>query len=246
MMAGFAGAGQWGSETELALADAEAGLYGGRHQTIWRVKMRTFPIVMALAVATIAQTATAQAPGSRNVAAISGGTYTAAPEHTLVVWTLDHLGFTPYTGMFGSVTGSLTFDPNKPEATRVEVTIPVAKATTASTGLTQHLLRPGKEGGKPDFFGPAPADARFVSTKLVTSGQTAKLTGDFTFNGVTKPVTLDVSFYGAGRTPPNMGGKENIGFRATGTIRRSEFGLGFGVPFVGDEVKLEIAAAFQK
>ena len=208
--------------------------------------MRMFPIVMALAVATIAQTASAQAPGSRNPAAITGGTYTADPDHTLVVWTLDHLGFTPYTGMFGSVTGSLTFDPIKPEATRVEMTIPVAKVTTASTGLTQHLLRPGKESGKPDFFGPTPADARFVSTKLVTSGQTAKLTGDFTFNGVTRPVTLDVSFYGAGRTPPNMGGKENIGLRATGTIRRSEFGLGFGVPFVGDEVKLDIAAAFQK
>ena len=169
--------------------------------------MRMFPIVMALAVATIAQTASAQAPGSRNPAAITGGTYTADPDHTLVVWTLDHLGFTPYTGMFGSVTGSLTFDPIKPEATRVEMTIPVAKVTTASTGLTQHLLRPGKESGKPDFFGPTPADARFVSTKLVTSGQTAKLTGDFTFNGVTRPVTLDVSFYGAGRTPPNMGGK---------------------------------------
>ena len=120
--------------------------------------------------------ASAQAPGSRNPAVISGGTYTADPDHTLVLWTLDHLGFTPYTGMFGSV--------------------------TASTGLTQHLLRPGKEGGKPDFFGPTPADARFVSTKLVISGQTAKLTGDFTFNGVTRPVTLDVTFYGAGRTHP--------------------------------------------
>jgi polyisoprenoid-binding protein YceI len=203
-------------------------------------------IITLAALALIASAASAQVPGSRNPAAISGGTYTADPDHTLVVWTLDHLGFTPYTGMFGDITGSLTIDPKQPNAAKVDVTIPVAKVTTASTGLTQHLLRPGKDGGKPDFFGPTPADARFVSTKLVTSGQTAKLTGDFTFNGVTKPVTLDVSFYGAGRTPPNMGGKENIGFRATGTIRRSEFGLGFGIPFVGDVVKLEIAAAFQK
>lgn len=208
--------------------------------------MQKFPMVMALAIASIPLTATAQAQGSRNVAAISGGTYTADPDHTLVVWTLDHLGFTPYTGIFGSVTGSLTFDPKQPHATKLDVTIPVAKVTTASTGLAQHLMRPGKDGGKPDFFGPNPTDARFSSTKLVTNGQTAKLTGDFTFNGVTLPVTLDVTFYGAGRTPPNMGGKENIGFRAVGTIRRSEFGLGFGVPFVGDEVKLDIAAAFQK
>ncbi len=198
------------------------------------------------ALALLATTAAAQVPGSRNPAAISGGTYTADPEHTLVTWTLDHLGFSPYTGIFGSVTGTLTLDPNNPNAAKVDVTIPVAKVTTASSGLTQHLLRPGKDGGKPDFFGPAPADAHFVSTRLVTSGQTAKLTGDFTFNGVTRPVTLDVTFYGAGKTPPQMGGKENVGFRATGTIRRSDFGLGFGVPIVGDEVKLEIAAAFVK
>jgi polyisoprenoid-binding protein YceI len=210
------------------------------------MKMRMFPIMLTLAVAAIAQSATAQAPGSRNPAAISGGTYSADPDHTLVVWTLDHLGFTPYTGMFGDITGSLTIDPKQPNAAKVDVTIPVAKVTTASTGLTQHLLRPGKDGGKPDFFGPTPANARFVSTKLVTTGQAAKLTGDFTFNGVTRPVTLDVTFYGAGTMPATMGGKENIGFRATGTIRRSDFGLGFGIPLVGDAVKLDIAAAFRK
>lgn len=203
-------------------------------------------LIALAALALVASTAAAQVPGSRNPAAISGGTYTADPEHTLVTWTLDHLGFSPYSGIFGSVTGTLTLDPKNLEAAKLDVTIPVAKVTTASAGLTQHLLRPGKDGGKPDFFGPTPADARFVSTRIVTSGQTAKLTGDFTFNGVTRPVTLDVTFYGAGKTPPQMGGKENIGFRATGTIKRSEFGLGFGVPIVGDEVTLDIAAAFQK
>jgi polyisoprenoid-binding protein YceI len=121
-----------------------------------------------------------------------------------------------------------------------------AKVTTASAALNQHLLRPGKDGGKPDFFGPTPADARFVSTKVVTSGETAKVTGDFTLNGVTRPVTLDVHFYGAGKLPAAMGGKDNIGFHATGTIRRSDFGLGFFVPMLGDMVKLDISAAFQK
>lgn len=205
--------------------------------------MRLFPL---FAIGLLATAATAQVPGSRNVAAISGGTYSADPEHTLVMWTLDHLGFTPYTGIFGGITGSLSIDPKQPGAARVDVTIPVIKVTTASAGLTSHLLRPGKDGGKPDFFGPVPTDARFVSTKLETSGETAKLTGDFTFNGVTRPITLNVTFYGAGKLPPQMGGKENIGFRATGSIKRSEFGLGYGVPIVGDEVKLEIAAAFQK
>lgn len=208
--------------------------------------MRLFIAALALAsTAALAQAPTA-APGSKNVAAITGGTYTADPNHTLVTWTLDHLGFTPYTGIFGDVSGTLQFDPKNPNATKVDMTIPVSKVTTANSGLTAHLTRAGKDGGKPDFFGAAAADARFVSTSVVASGQTAKLTGNLTLNGVTRPVTLDVHFYGAGKMPAAMGGKENVGFHAVGTIMRSQFGLGFGLPMIGDSVKLDIAAAFQK
>ena len=206
-------------------------------------------LILAAALALAATPIVAQgpsAPGTKNAAAVTGGTYTADAGHTLVTWTLDHLGFSPYTGIFGDVTGTLTIDPKNLNATKVDMTIPVSKVTTASSGLTAHLTRAGKDGGKPDFFGAAAADARFVSTSVVASGQTAKLTGNLTLNGVTKPVTLDVHFYGAGKMPAGMGGKENVGFRATGTIMRSQFGLGFGAPMVGDEVKLDISAAFQK
>ncbi|HVF94737.1 MAG TPA: YceI family protein [Sphingomonas sp.] len=201
---------------------------------------------LALAAAPILAQGPTAAPGSKNPAAVTGGTYKADPGHTLVTWTLDHLGFSPYTGIFGDVTGTLTLDPKNLGATKVDMTIPVSKVTTASSGLTAHLTRAGKAGGKPDFFGAAAADARFVSTAVVATGQTAKLTGNLTLNGVTKPVTLDVHFYGAGKMPAQMGGKENVGFHAVGTIMRSEFGLGFGIPMVGDAVKLDIAAAFQK
>jgi polyisoprenoid-binding protein YceI len=207
------------------------------------------PLILAAAaiLATpIAAQQAPKAPGSKSTSAITGGTYTADPGHTLVTWTLDHLGLSPYTGIFGDVTGTLTFDPKAPNAAKVEMTIPVSKVTTASSGLTAHLTRAGKDGGKPDFFGASAADARFVSTSVVVRGQTAKVTGNLTLNGVTKPVVLDASFYGAGKAPAQMGGKENIGFHATGTIMRSQFGLGFGVPMVGDAVKLDIAAAFQK
>jgi polyisoprenoid-binding protein YceI len=207
-------------------------------------------IAYALALALASASAVAQAPsappGSRNPAAITGGTYTVDPGHTLVVWTLDHLGVSPYTGMFGDVTGTLVLDRKNPNAARVDVTIPLSKVVTASAGLTAHLLQPGKDGGKADFFGASPADARFVSTKVVAAGQKAKITGNLTLNGITRPVTLDASFYGAGKMPAQMGGKENIGFSATATILRSQFGLGFGVPMVGDSVKLNISAAFQK
>jgi polyisoprenoid-binding protein YceI len=185
-------------------------------------------------------------PGSRNPAAVTGGSYTVDSGHTLVTWTLDHLGFSPYTGIFGDVTGTLQLDPKNLAATKVDITIPVAKVTTASSGLTSHLLRPGKDGGKADFFGASPADARFVSTSVAPKGETATMTGNLTLNGVTRPVTLTVHFYGAGKAPAMMGGKENVGFHAVGTIKRSEFGLGYGVPVIGDAVKLDIAAAFQK
>jgi polyisoprenoid-binding protein YceI len=188
------------------------------------------------------------APGKKDASLISGGTYQADPAHTLVEWELNHLGFSPYFGLFGDVSGTLQLDPKAPQNAKVSVTIPVSKVTTASQGLTDHLLRAPKDaGGKPDFFGPSPADATFVSTAVKPRGTgMADVTGNLTLNGVTKPVTLAVTFYGAGKMPAQMGGGENVGFEAMGTIKRSDFGMGQMVPMLGDDVKLKIAAAFQK
>ncbi len=209
--------------------------------------MRSVIAAALLATSTIvlAQTPTAP-PGSRNPAAVSGGTYSVDPAHTLVVWTVDHLGISPYTGVFGDVTGTLSIDPKRPNRAQVDVVIPVSKVITASAGLTEHLLRAGKNGAKPDFFGANPGNARFVSTAVIASGQKARIRGQLSLNGVTMPVTLEASFYGAGKLPAAMGGEENIGFRATGTILRSQFGLTTGIPMVGDAVKLDISAAFRK
>jgi polyisoprenoid-binding protein YceI len=194
----------------------------------------------------VAQQAPSGPPGTNNVAAITGGTYTVDAGHTLVQWSVDHLGFNPYFGLFGNVTGTLTLDPKNPAAAKVDVTIPVAEVTTASAGLTKHLLKPAEAGKQADFFGAAPAPARFVSTRVTPSGQSAKIDGNLTLNGVTRPVTLDAEFYGAGKAPQMMGGKENIGFTAKTSIKRSEFNIGYSIPMVSDEVKLKITAAFQK
>lgn len=198
----------------------------------------------ALATPLIAQ----QMPGSKDKAAITGGAYTVDANHTLVKWEVNHFGFSPLWGLFGQVTGTMQLDPKNPAAAKVDVTIPVSKMVTGVPGFTAHLLRDGKDGGKPDFFGSAPADARFVSTHVMVDedGDEAKVHGNLTLNGITKPVTLDVDFYGAGKAPAQMGGKENVGFEAEATIKRSDFGLGYAVPLVSDEVELTIAAAFQK
>ncbi|KTE17055.1 YceI family protein [Sphingopyxis sp. H115] len=188
----------------------------------------------------------ASAPGAPDKSRVTAGTYVADPGHTMVVWEVDHFGFSKYSGIFGDVAGTLVIDPANPAAAKVEVTIPVAKVTTASAGLTSHLLRAGKDGGKPDFFGAAPADAKFVSTSVVLDddGDEAKVTGNLTLNGVTKPVTLDVDFHGAGTNPYNK--KQTIGFQAEATIKRSDFGIAYGIPAVSDAVELEIHAAFEK
>lgn len=185
------------------------------------------------------------APGAPDKTRVTAGTYAADPLHTMVVWEVDHLGFSRYTGIFGDVTGTLVIDPKNLAAAKVDVTIPVSKVTTASAGLTSHLLKAGKDGGKPDFFGAAPADAKFVSTSVVpgADGDEAKVSGNLTLNGVTKPVTLDVDFHGAG---VGMNKKETVGFQAETTIKRSDFGISMGIPYVSDEVELEIHAAFEK
>ena len=209
-----------------------------------RLIAATLIAATALATPLIAQ----QMPGAKDKAAITGGAYTVDANHALVKWEVNHFGFSPLWGLFGQVTGTMQLDPKNPAAAKVDVTIPVSKMVTGVPGFTAHLLRDGKDGGKPDFFGSAPADARFVSTHVMVDedGDEAKVHGNLTLNGITKPVTLDVDFYGAGKAPAQMGGKENVGFEAEATIKRSDFGLGYAVPLVSDEVELTIAAAFQK
>lgn len=216
--------------------------------------MASYKTCLAAAVLTLVAVAPIGAqpltkPGAKDAARVTAGTYKVDPNHTMVGWSVDHMGITPYFGIFGDVSGTLTLDPKNIPASKVDVTIPVSKVTTASAGLTEHLFKaPAKAGDKPDFFGPKPADARFVSTSVVAGSEVgeATITGNLTLNGVTKPVTLEVEFYGAGKMPAQMGGGEQVGFEGGTTIRRSDFGLAGFIPLVSDEVELHIVAAFAK
>ena len=187
-----------------------------------------------------------EAPGKPDKTRVAAGTYKLDPGHTLIGWRVDHLGFSDYFGVFGESTGTLTLDPKNPAAAKVEVTIPVSKVLTASTGLNAHLLRPGKDGAKPDFFGPDPADAKFVSTKVTPGkdGMSATILGNLTLNGQTHPVTIAARFKGAG--PGMMGGKATVGFQGKTTILRSQWGVAAGIPLVSDRVELDISAPFER
>lgn len=185
-------------------------------------------------------------PGAIDVAAIESGSYTADSAHSMVGWGVSHLGFNDYYGIFGDVAGTLNVDTANPAASSVDVTIPIASVTVPSEELREHLLRPGADGGAPDFFGPEPMEARFVSTNVEPTGETgATITGDLTLNGVTKPVTIMAELSGMGTNGMNQ--KTTLGFHGTTTINRSEFNIPFGIPFgISDDVDLMITVAFEK
>lgn len=181
-----------------------------------------------------------------DTSAITSGSYSTDPSHTLVGWRLDHLGFNDYFGIYGDITGTLELDTENLANSSVDVMIPLATPTVASAGLADHLLRAGTDGGDPDFFGPDPAPARFVSTAVHQTGDTsAHIMGDLTFNGQTHPVTIQAELAGMGTNM--MSQKETVGFHGTTTITRSQWGLGWGTQFgLGDEVELDITVAFEK
>ena len=219
--------------------------------------MKRFTFVAAaaaiLAVATGGITAapaifaqgTPQMPGVQDASRVTAGTYAVDPAHTLVGWNVSHFGFNDYFGLFGNVTGTLTIDPANIEAATFDIAIPIAEVALASEGLKNHLLRPGKDGAAPDFFGAEPGMAQFTSTKVVKTGDaSANVVGDLTINGKTAPVMLAVEFVGAGANPFNK--KETVGFHARAVMDRTQWGINYAVPLVGKDVELTISAAFEK
>ncbi|MXO58758.1 hypothetical protein GRI89_04290 [Altererythrobacter salegens] len=191
-----------------------------------------------------AQNGPPQLPGQADAARVVAGTYAPDPGHTLVGWRVNHFGFSDYFGAFGNATGSLTIDPANLSAAKVDVLVPIDSVSLVSSGLRDHLLRAGKDGAKPDFFGPDQQPAHFVSTKVEsTGGTTANITGNLTLNGVTKPIVISAEFVGAGENPFSK--KKTIGFEGRASFKRSDFGLGFLVPMVSDEVQLDISVPFE-
>jgi polyisoprenoid-binding protein YceI len=186
-----------------------------------------------------------QVPGAQDASRVTAGTYVLDAAHTLVNWEVSHFGFNDYFGLFGNITGTLTMDPANINAARFEIMVPVAEVTVASAGLKDHLLRAGKDGAAPDFFGPTPGMAKFTSTAITRTGPTtANVSGMLTMNGKSAPVTLATEFVGAGANPFNK--KETVGFHARAVIDRTQWGINYGVPLVGKDVELTISAAFEK
>ena len=174
-----------------------------------------------------------------DLAKAEGGHYALDKSHAKVVFSINHLGFSTYYGFFPDLAGRLDLDAETPAKSALSVTINVAGMVTTDPKLDAKLKLDA-------FFDVAKfPKAAFKSTAIEVTGEgRGKLTGDLTLHGVTKPVTLDVAFNGAG-TPP-MTQLYVVGFDAVGTLKRSEFGIKNFVPLVGDEVTLRISCEFDR
>ena len=160
-------------------------------------------------------------------------TYRIDPNHTNVLASWSHFGFSNPSVNFGQAEGTITYDADNVSASSVDVRLPLSGLSALAEDFYDHLT-------SADWFDAAkyPA-ATFKSTKVEPAGEgKLKVTGDLTVKGVTRPVVLDVTLNKAAEHP--MGKRAAIGFDATGSVKRSDFGLGNYVPNVSDEVALRI------
>ncbi len=155
--------------------------------------------------------------------------------HTHIAFYVNHLGFSDMLGQFTSFSGKLQFDPNHPDQSALEVTLHPSGIRTSSELLDSALQ------GEMFFATSKYPDIRFVSTGTTVTGKdTGDVSGNLTMLGITKPFTLHVHFNKIGYHPvTNM---YTAGFSAKASLKRSDFGMGYLIPGVSDEVRIEIEA----
>lgn len=198
------------------------------------------PLVLAAAALVLAacsqpaEKAPPPAP-AKVVSDAPAGRYRIDLAHTSVNFRVNHLGFSNYTARFTKIDGTLDIDPADPAAARLAVTIDPASIQT-NYPLTD--IDFDKKLAGPQWLDAAKfPQITYRSTRVEPTGpNTAKVTGELTMHGITKPVVLDVTFNGGYASFPYDPGGSRIGFSARGVLKRSEFGMGFGVPEPGSSI----------
>lgn len=137
-------------------------------------------------------------------------------QHAFIEFRIQHLGYSWVYGSFKDFDGNFTYDAKDPAKDKVEVTIKTGSIDTNHAERDKHLR-------SADFLNASKfPEAKFVSTEVKKDGETYKITGDFTLNGVTKPITLDAKLMGEGKDP---WGGYRAGFEAQGNIKLKEFNI---------------------
>lgn len=197
-----------------------------------------FALLPALMLSTAVYAADASAV-SNDITKAPAGTYVLEKTHASITFKVMHLGFANYTMRFNDFDATIDLNAKEPEKSSLKVTIAPASLDANNPKMTEHT-------NNADFFNVAKYPTiTFTSTKIEkTSANKGKIYGDLTMLGVTKPVVLDAVFNGGGEHPFMK--KYALGFSATTAITRSEFGMSYGIPNVGDTVQVAIETEFLK
>ena len=165
--------------------------------------------------------------------------YTLDSSHSQVVFSYNHLGFSTTYGMFSGFEGEIVFDEDDPANSSVTVSMPLMSMFTGWEEREEHFM-------SDDFFDASEGDMiTFTSTSIEVTGEdTAQITGDLTMNDVTKSVVLDTTLNQKADHP--MQNKPWLGFDATTTLLRSDYGVGGFAPVVSDEVEVRISLEAEK
>lgn len=196
------------------------------------------PLLVAAAIGFSAPVLAQAAPLS-----VPAGEYVLDKTHASLTWQIKHLGLSNYTARFATYDAVINLNPADPTKSSVTVTIdpnsvrtdfPFPEKEDFDKVIATKFLKSGEH-----------PKISFQSTGLTATGATTgKLTGNLTFLGVTKPVTLDVTLNGAKEHP--MRKIPTLGFSAVGSINRADFGSTDLAGALGDDVKLIIEAEFFK
>jgi polyisoprenoid-binding protein YceI len=184
--------------------------------------MKSIRIAAVAASMAFAQAAFAQLPpgvfaGEKSYDAATAGKYDLDAGHTAVIAKVSHIGYSLSVFRFDKVSGSLTWDPAKPEASALSIEVQTASIATPVPGFAAEL------GGKGFLNTQAYPTAKFVSTAFHKIDAThGKVDGQFTLMGKTRPLTFDVTLMGAGK---GFMGHPRLGVEATADINPADFGL---------------------
>lgn len=174
-------------------------------------------------------------------------TYVFEKDLAEVRFSWNHLGLSRQSGRFRGVSGTVEFDPAEPEAAYADVSIAIASVSTGVRALDDALAKTREFFDAEQF-----PVAEFKSTNVRrTGGKTALMKGDLSINGVTSPVTLEVTLNFAGEHPmaninPAYAGVSAAGFSATTQLRRSDWGITRTIPYVSDEIQITIEAELRR
>lgn len=199
--------------------------------------LRRALVFMALGLTLWPQAMRADQP-TRDPARVPAGAYVLnTRQSTLAIRISLMAGLSRYTMRFNRLSGSFDYDPASWQSTQVEITVD-PRAVEAQNTMFNRAIVGYFEPEKYPVIG-------FRSTALVADPNgRGKLSGDLTFHGVTRPITLDVQFNGFGPDPQGAGAR--MEFTGTGTIRRSDFGVIAGRLFADDRIDLIFEVEFAR